>query len=189
MGEDLNPGPDPAVETVHEGSALNESALNDPAQKVPAPMELFRALSEFGCANLLMRQQLAGDLGMGVTDTQAIQTVLSAQSCGTPVTAAYLAHELRITTASTTKLLNRLTSAGYLHKTPNEHDARSVLITATPSAQGAFIANLTTLHGQMVDLVDTYTPQEQQIIQGFVEKMTKVYNPDGLGKGQPLFKG
>ena len=93
--------------------------------------ELLEAVRRFRRADQQMRRRASAAMGMNVTDMQALQEVISAERRGVLVTANLLATNLGISTASTTKLLDRLTASGHLERRPHPHDRRAVVVVAT----------------------------------------------------------
>lgn len=72
---------------------------------------------------------------LGATDVRALVALLDLERAGAPASPTALARELRLTTASTTVLLDRLERAGHVRRTPRADDRRRVDITVTDSAK------------------------------------------------------
>ncbi|WP_435299216.1 MarR family winged helix-turn-helix transcriptional regulator [Timonella sp. A28] len=155
--------------------------------KPSSERELLQAVRRFGRADLGMRQRMAQDMDMGVTDMRALQIVIAAQRAGKPATAAFLARELSITTASTAKLLNRLTASGHVERKPNEHDKRSIIVVATELAHAEVKERLDGMHEHMSELVSSFSTQEQHAIARFLDGMTQIF--EGAGEISPRAEG
>ncbi len=71
---------------------------------------------------------LAEHLGVGRTDLRCLDLIVR----GGPRTAGALATALHLAPGSVTALLDRLERAGYLHRRPDPHHGRRVLVAPTP---------------------------------------------------------
>lgn len=69
---------------------------------------------------------------LNATDMRAIQYLIAARNQGLELTAGMLARQLGITTASTTKMLDRLERAGHITRSPHPRDRRSLVVRITP---------------------------------------------------------
>ncbi|SES02431.1 DNA-binding transcriptional regulator, MarR family [Propionibacterium cyclohexanicum] len=74
-------------------------------------------------------------MALGRTDMHAIHFLLVQENLGLEVSPSSLAHHLGITTASTTKLLDRLVKAGHIERVPNPTDRRSWRIKVLPETR------------------------------------------------------
>lgn len=83
------------------------------------------------------RQTLAATLGVGVPEAVALEHLFQAGQ----LTPTVIAGRLGVTTASVTGLLDRLAAAGYLARSPNPRDRRSVLVNLTDAGQRAIQAS------------------------------------------------
>src|SRR3954470_7073314 len=77
-----------------------------------AERELLRAVRDLISADRVMRRELSARAGVGESDLRALRFVMSATRGGRATTPHDLAEHLRISSASTTVLLDRLTAAG-----------------------------------------------------------------------------
>ncbi|GAA3277328.1 MULTISPECIES: MarR family winged helix-turn-helix transcriptional regulator [Dactylosporangium] len=74
---------------------------------------------------------VTGLLGINRTDLRCLDELMQAGEASP----AQLAARLRLTTGSTTTLLDRLERAGYVTRSPDRHDRRKVVVRPTPLAQ------------------------------------------------------
>lgn len=70
-------------------------------------------------------------MNLNETDMRAIRYLISAKNTSTSVTPGMLAKHLSITTASVTKLIDRLEQAGHVVRTSHPTDRRSLRVTVT----------------------------------------------------------
>lgn len=73
------------------------------------------------------RQAVAGAINAG---THEVTTLIQLVLCG-PLTPTAIAENLGMTTASVTGLLDRMAAAGYVERSPNPLDRRSILVHLT----------------------------------------------------------
>ncbi|MFN2494842.1 MAG: MarR family winged helix-turn-helix transcriptional regulator [Pseudonocardiaceae bacterium] len=89
--------------------------------------ELALRVRELLAASDQYRQATAAALGVGVPEAVTLgQLYHSGQ-----LTPTVLAERLGMTTASVTGLLDRMAASGFLTRSPNPHDRRSILVTLT----------------------------------------------------------
>jgi DNA-binding MarR family transcriptional regulator len=76
-------------------------------------------------------EAVAALLGINRTDLRCLDELMQVGEAGP----ARLAERLRLTTGSTTTLLDRLERAGYVTRTPDPRDRRKVVVRPTPLAR------------------------------------------------------
>jgi DNA-binding MarR family transcriptional regulator len=113
---------------------------------------VLRALRRFRRADEEMRRRMSADMDMNVSDLQALQLVIAAEREGAPATPRMLASRLGISTASTTKLLDRLTASGHLVRSPHPRDRRSLVVHATAHAHQEVRERLGHMHQRMAQI-------------------------------------
>ena len=75
---------------------------------------------------------------MNATDVAALRFLIIREEEGRAVSPHEIAHHLRISTASTSKLLDRLTSSGHVRRAPHPSDRRGRVIQLTEDARRDF---------------------------------------------------
>ena len=135
----------------------------------PGVRELLDAVRRFRRADQQMRRRASAAMGMNVTDMQALQEVIAAERRGTLVTANHLATLLGISTASTTKLLDRLTSSGHLERHRHPHDRRAVVVTATDHAHSEVRGRLGEMHAAMARIATEVPPGSRAAVVAFLD--------------------
>jgi len=146
--------------------------------------ELLEAVRRFRRADQQMRRRASAAMGMNVTDMQALQEVIAAERRGVLVTANLLATNLGISTASTTKLLDRLTASGHLERRPHPHDRRAVVVVATEHAHCEVRSRLTNMHDVMAQIAAAVPPGSRadvaQFLTALAAHLDDVEGPDPL---------
>ena len=85
------------------------------------------ALRDLVIASENYRQTVAHQLGMGVTETQALSNLVAAKSMGQ----TELAEALGITTSSVTSLIDRMERSGLVKRQPHPRDRRRTMVQLT----------------------------------------------------------
>jgi DNA-binding MarR family transcriptional regulator len=129
------------------------------------------ALRAFRRADQDLRRRLSAEMGMNVTDLQALQHLIAAERAGRVLTPRDLTAHLRISTASTTKLLDRLVESGHLARAPNPHDRRSVVVVPTEHAHREVRDRLARMHERMRAIAERVPPGARDALVTFLQDM------------------
>jgi DNA-binding MarR family transcriptional regulator len=92
--------------------------------------EVLRAIARWQIPVIQLNGMIAEHLGLNWTDLQALY-VLANQG---PATPGELARRVNLTSGSASRMIERLVQAGYVHRVPDPHDRRRVLIEPDPAA-------------------------------------------------------
>ncbi|WP_422116465.1 MarR family winged helix-turn-helix transcriptional regulator [Brachybacterium sp. UNK5269] len=113
---------------------------------------LLSALRILSAADQDLRRRMSAAMDMNTTDLAALRFVIAGERSPEPVTAVRLAQHLRISGASTSKLLDRLAASGHLRRAPHPRDRRSRIIVATDHAHAEVRERLSGMHAQMLEI-------------------------------------
>jgi DNA-binding MarR family transcriptional regulator len=133
---------------------------------------LLDAVRAFRRADEAMRQRASRDMDMNVTDLRALRFVIECEQVGTPVTPRMLTAQLDISTAATTKLVDRLCRSGHLERRPHPSDRRSVVVAATRDAHHEVRARLAGMHARMLDIARAVPVPARPAVREFLQAMT-----------------
>ena len=97
--------------------------------------ELLLAVQRLRQAEADLNDRRRDVTGRGQTDSRALDLISQAQRDGVPLTPKQLTLQLRISTASTTILLDRLAQAGLVERRPHPTDRRSLTVHLIDGAQ------------------------------------------------------
>ncbi|MFZ2625447.1 MAG: MarR family transcriptional regulator [Propionibacterium sp.] len=125
-------------------------------------------------------------MALGPTDMRAIHHLLVQENLGHEVSPSSLARQLGITTASTTKLLDRLERAGHIQRLPNPADRRSWRITVMPDTRLAAHRTIGRIQSARIAPVQQLTPAERETVLRYLSStndalermLTEVLGPD-----------
>ncbi|UOQ57901.1 MarR family transcriptional regulator [Leucobacter allii] len=123
-----------------EPRAPRTGGHDEPAPGGRAAVELavLRAVRQFGDSHDRMTGSLRHGMGMNASDLAALRLLVIREDQGAPVTPREIAQHLRISTASTTKLLDRLVAAGHARREPHPRDRRARVIALTEASRAEF---------------------------------------------------
>ncbi len=112
--------------------------------------------------------------GLHRTDMNAVVLVAAAADAGRPLSPGRLGAQLRLSSAATTALLDRLEGVGHVVRERDPTDRRRVVIRTRAAGMrlaGEFFAPLgVALHG----LMDRYDPAELETVRRFLEQAAGV---------------
>lgn len=145
---------------------------------------LLRALRRFRRADQEMRRRMSAGMDMNETDLRALQLVIEAETRDDHLTPRDLAGHLAISSASTTKLLDRLTASGHLTRAPHPSDRRSLILASTPYAHAEIRDRLTRMHEQMAAIARAVPVESRGAVVAFLDAL--VAELDLEGRPRPL---
>lgn len=145
-----------------------------------AVVEMLAALRAFRRADQEMRRRVSADMDMNVTDMQALQFIIAAENHGRTVTPRELAAQLHISTASTTKLLDRLTASGHLTRTPHPSDRRSLVVVPTEHAHREVRDRLARMHERMREIARAVPEPARPAVVMFLRAMADQLDREGV---------
>lgn len=135
------------------------------------PRDLLESLRVFRRADEAMRLRASRDMDMNLTDLRALQHVIARERDADPVTPRALATYLGISTASTTKLLDRLCASGHLERLPHATDRRSLVVVAAPKAHSEVRERLTRMHEGMLEVAKAVPEHCRPAVRDFLVAM------------------
>lgn len=140
----------------------------------PPATELLEAVRAFRRADAGMRRRAAAGMAMNETDMRALQVIIARELAGRSTSPHHLASALEISTASTTKLLDRLTASGHLVRDAHPTDRRGVIVRATPHAHHEVQERLTRMHARMAEVAAEVPPASRAAVVDFLRGMAAV---------------
>lgn len=131
------------------------------------------ALRRFRRADQEMRRRMSADMDMNVSDVQALQLIIAAENRGEVATPRQVSAHLGISTASTTKLVDRLAASGHLERVPHPRDRRSVVLRATPYAHRELRERMARMHRRMGEIARAVRPEARKDVADFLLAMAE----------------
>lgn len=109
---------------------------------------------------------------LGRSDMRALHFLIVAKNMNTVVTPSAIASHLGISSASTTKLLDRLEEAGHIARAPHPTDRRALAITISDETREAAMQTVGRLQAQRFHAAARLTRSERAVVIRFLDDMT-----------------
>ncbi len=138
------------------------------ARTVRGVLESVRAFTD---AVDQMHTGLRGDMDMNATDLSALRMLTIREQRGELVKPHDLARHLGISSASTTKLLDRLAADGFVERRAHPHDRRALIILLTESARADFIHHFGAHMARMRGALESYSDAELELVARFLDDL------------------
>ena len=142
-----------------------------------AVLQVLQAVRAFSDAMDRMHGGMKDDMDMNATDLAALRMLIIREGRGEPVSPHQVAGHLRISTASTTKLLDRLTASGHIERRPHPSDRRARVVVLTDESRAAFFRHFGERLAQMRSVADRYSDDELAVIARFLAGMSETLDP------------
>lgn len=133
-------------------------------------LEAVRALSD---ALDRMNSGMKGDMDMNATDLSTLRMLIIREQRGEMVSPHDVASHLRISTASTTKLLDRLAASGHLERRPHPSDGRARVVVLTQKSRTEFFRHFGAHLFAMHDVADRYSDAQLATIVDFMDGLSE----------------
>lgn len=105
------------------------------------------------------------------TDMRALHYLIVSDNRGLTATPGGIATHLGISTASTTKLLDRLEKGGHIRRAPHPTDRRALAITITPETRQAAMDTVGRQQAKRFYSAARLSPQERDVVIRFLSDM------------------
>jgi DNA-binding MarR family transcriptional regulator len=174
---------DTSDEDAAAATSLYDVAANDPDGSLigahdagPAEVaqinEVMRALGALRDAEEAIAQAALEFMRLGRTDMRALHFLIVSENRGETATAGAIATHLHISSASTTKLLDRLERGGHITRSPHPTDRRSLVIRITPETRTAAIETVGAQQARRFHAAARLTAEERETVVRFLRDMT-----------------
>ncbi|GAA1992311.1 MarR family transcriptional regulator [Microbacterium pumilum] len=140
-------------------------------------MQVLQAIRALSDAMDRMHGGMKGDMDMNATDLAALRMLIMREQREEAVRPQDLARHLRISTASTTKLLDRLSGSGHVERRPHPRDGRAQVIVLTDGSRRAFFRHFGERLQKMRVVADRYDDDELALITRFLGELGDVLDP------------
>ncbi|GAA2747867.1 MULTISPECIES: MarR family winged helix-turn-helix transcriptional regulator [Kitasatospora] len=120
----------------------------------------------------LLGAEFAARHGLHPTDLRALIALLDAARAERPVTPGRLGEQLRLNSAGTTALVDRLERLGLVRRERDAADRRRVLLTVEPRAVDLGWSFFGPAIGALLTAMDAFTPAELDTAERFLAAMT-----------------
>ncbi|MFE2874107.1 MarR family winged helix-turn-helix transcriptional regulator [Streptomyces roseus] len=125
--------------------------------------------------------EFAAHNGLHPTDLRALIQLLDAERAGEAVTPGRLGEALRLNSAGTTALLDRLERPGLVRRSRDPHDRRRVLLVVEPKAVELGRSFFGPLIGALVDAAEGFNPAELDAVRRYLAAALEAADTAGRG--------
>lgn len=115
---------------------------------------------------------------LGDNDMKALRFALVQGDRGVHVTARDIAQHLGISSASTTKLLDRLEAGGHIRRTPHPTDRRALAVVVDPQTRHAAEATVGREHARRFRVAAALSPDEREVVIRFLGQLSATSEAD-----------
>jgi DNA-binding MarR family transcriptional regulator len=126
--------------------------------------EIIDATEEFSA-------HLGRELDVNRTDLEAMEHLIA----NGPLSPTELAHRLGISTAAVTAVVDRLVAVEHVHRENHPTDRRAVLVVPAQQSIERAMGTLMPMIMGIDSVLDGYTPEQQQIIASYLERVLETY--------------
>ena len=142
-----------------------------------AVMEVLQAVRALNDAMDRMNGGMKGDMEMNASDLAALRMLIVREGRGETVSPHQVADHLRISSASTTKLLDRLTAAGHVERGPHPSDRRARIVILTEESRATLFRHFRERLQSMRGVAERYTDEELVVITRFLSELSATIDP------------
>ena len=135
------------------------------------------ALRSLGDALDRMHGEVGDEMAMNLTDLRALRMMVEWERRGAAVSPHDLARHLRISTASTSKMVDRLSAAGHVERKPHPTDRRARVLVLTDHSRSTFYQHFGGHLGAMRDIAVDYDDEQLAVIADFLDRMARALDP------------
>ena len=135
------------------------------------------ALRTLGDALDRMHGELGDDMAMNLTDLRALRMMVEWERRGTAVSPHELARHLRISTASTSKMIDRLVVAGHVERRPHPTDRRARVVVLTDHSRKTFYQHVGGHLDVMRGIARDYDETQLRYITEFMTRIARAVDP------------
>jgi DNA-binding MarR family transcriptional regulator len=144
-----------------------------------AVMRVLTSIRAVSDAMERMHSGMKGDMAMNATDVAALRLLIIRESQERSVSPRDIARHLRISTASTTKLLDRLVDSGHVERRPHPSDRRGRIVVLTEASRHAFFRAFGERLRAMRSVAMRFDEAELDVIGRFLDELSGAMDPKG----------
>lgn len=135
--------------------------------------EVMAALGRLRDAEQRLTEASQRYMKLGRSDMRALHYLIVARHTGAAVTPGAIAKHLGISSASTTKLLDRLEAAGHIVRAAHPSDRRALMIVVTDETRESAMHTIGRLHAKRFHSAARLSSQERSAVIRFLDDMTQ----------------
>ncbi|WP_374010219.1 MarR family winged helix-turn-helix transcriptional regulator [Leifsonia sp. LS-T14] len=133
---------------------------------------LLAAMREWRDADQRLSFESRTHMKLNETDMRALRYIIASMNADVPVTAGALSDHLHISTASTTKLLDRLERAGHVVRRSHPTDRRAVTVEITPETHREVRRTMGLQHARRFEVARALSPGDRDTVTRFLKELS-----------------
>ncbi|SER90548.1 MarR family winged helix-turn-helix transcriptional regulator [Actinokineospora terrae] len=146
--------------------------MTPPASTAPGVGNpVMERLQEVGALTRVIEKGLGGALGVNATGLSAMEHLAS----DGPLTAKDIADRLRVSTAASTHIVDRLEKAGHVVRRPHATDRRKVLVEPVQESVTRLFDHLNPLLRGVEGLVEALSAGDRDVVANFLNEVVRIY--------------
>jgi len=153
-----------------DGELVDRRGMSD--EDVREISDLMQALGGLRDAEQKLSEASLRYMKLNQTDMRALHFLIALENGGATATPGAIAAHLGISTASTTKLLDRLERGGHITRSPHPSDRRALAIAITPQTRRSAIETVGRQHARRFIAAARLSSEEREIVRSFLVDMT-----------------
>ncbi|MGW5290934.1 MarR family transcriptional regulator [Streptomyces bacillaris] len=138
------------------------------------PEQAHARMDRLMALGIVAQHDIAGQLGLNITDLTCLGFVLEAQGAGTAATAGELAQRANLTTGAITGVITRLERAGYARRQSDPADRRRVRVVADETAAARLFEVYGPNYQRFAALFADYSPDEIAVLSDWFTRATEI---------------
>ncbi|MFE7535968.1 MarR family transcriptional regulator [Streptomyces rhizosphaericola] len=138
------------------------------------PEQAHALMDRLMALGIVAQHDIAGRLGLNITDLTCLGFVLEAQGAGTAATAGELAQRANLTTGAVTGVITRLERAGYARRQSDPADRRRVRVVADETAAARLFEVYGPNYQRFAALFADYSPDEIAVLSDWFTRATEI---------------
>lgn len=142
-------------------------------------VDLMSALRAWHGAAARMSEASRRYMRLNENDMRALRFMIASENTGVLATARAVADHLGISSAATTKMLDRLERGGHVSRHPHPADRRSIVLTVTPETRRAARESVGRLHARRFEVASRLTSPERRVVTRFLRELAATEEPEG----------
>lgn len=154
------------------------------AQDVQEIDALMEALSRLRAAEKALSEASLRYMELSETDMRALHFVIVSENTGSEATPGAIARTLGISSASTTKLLDRLENAGHIRRLRHPTDRRALVVRVDPSTRATAMRTIGAQQARRVNAAKRLGSAERRLVIRFLEDMAADLSLEGVDWGE-----
>lgn len=147
-------------------SGLDHAAMSEISRVMSALASLRHAEERLSEASLAYMR-------LGRNDMRALHFLMVMEGSGSVVTPGALAEHLKLSTASITKMLDRLERGGHITRAIHPNDRRAQAIAITPETRAAAMRTVGRTHAQRFYAAARLNSDERKVVERFLTEMAR----------------